>query len=318
MKAFKFLGGVALCVALVGVIILITSKSDEHALVHPCEEMNNYSDMEANSTEIIYDKERQIVAPFAFFDDLYYVGIAWVGAYLLDTGDGLILIDTLHEPYVQTGVKNIEKLGFSPEDIKYVIVTHGHFGHVGGAAYYNSTYGAKVLMSEAALNRAKLDRNQKDFPITVPLVSRYVADGDELVLGDKIIKFYETPGHSKGTLSLEFTVKDRGKEHNAFLLGGVGVHSREIDCCDEFIATLNRVIGIVKNDNVTVGIIGHPMMANDLITVGPSLAKRPAGQLHPFVNQKKYLEWLAILKENTEKRKQKLIKGEKVGKTATL
>lgn len=318
MKGVKFLGGVALCVALIGVIILITSKSEDHALVHPCEKLNNYSEMEANSTEIIYDKERQIVAPFAFFDDLYYVGIAWVGAYLLDTGDGLILIDSLHEPYVQTGVKNIEKLGFSPEDIKYVIVTHGHFGHVGGAAYYNCTYGAKVIMSEAALNRAKLDRNQMDFPITVPSVSRYVADGDELVLGDKIIKFYETPGHSKGTLSLEFTVKDRGKEYTAFMLGGVGAYSRRPEDFDEFIASVTRVIGIVKDDNVTVGVMGHPMTVNGLIKLGPSLAKRPKGQPHPFIGQKAYLDWLTKLKRDTEMKKKELLENEKTGETATL
>lgn len=318
MKAFKFLGGVALCVALIGVIILITSKSEEHTLVHPCEKMNNYSEMEVKSTEIIYDKERQIVAPFAFFDDLYYVGIAWVGAYLLDTGDGLILIDSLHEPYVQTGVKNIEKLGFSPEDIKYVIVTHGHFGHVGGAAYYNSTYGVKVIMSEVAHNRTKLDRNQRDFPITVPSVSKYVADGDELTLGDKTIKFYETPGHSKGTLSLEFTVKDRGKEYTAFMFGGVGAYSRRSEDFDDFIASVTRVIGIVKDDNVTVGVIGHPMTVNDLIRVGPSLSKRPKGQPHPFIGQKAYLDWLTKLKRDTEMKKKELLEDEKTGETATL
>lgn len=318
MKGVKILGVAVVGVAIIVVVALAVARYRDNTLVNPCEKLTTYSKLDGDPAEIIYDKEKQIIEPFAYFDDLYYVGLTWVGAYLLDTGDGLILIDTLHEPYVEVGQNNIKKLGFSPEDIKYVIVTHGHFGHVGGAACYHNKYGAKVIMTDAAHKKTKLDRNQKDFPITVPLVSRYVSDGDELVLGDKTIKFYETPGHSKGTLSLEFTVKDRGKEYTAFMLGGTGAYSRNQEDFDEFIATVNRVIGIVKDDNVTVGVIGHPMTANDLIKVGPSLSKRPKGQPHPFIDQKAYLEWLTKLKRDTEMRKKELLEDEKTGETATL
>ena len=76
------------------------------------------------------------VEPFQIFDNLYYVGIEWVGSYLLVTSDGLILIDSLHEPYVETSAENIRKLGFDPADVRYVVGTHGHFDHVGGHAYY--------------------------------------------------------------------------------------------------------------------------------------------------------------------------------------
>lgn len=318
MKGVKFLGLAVLCVTLVAFVALAAIRYRENTLVNPCEKLTTYSKLDGDPTEIIYDKEKQIIEPFAYFDDLYYVGLAWVGAYLLDTGDGLILIDTLHEPYVEVGQKNIEKLGFSPEDIKYVIVTHGHFAHVGGAACYHNKYGAKVIMTDAAHKKTKLDRNQKDFPITAPTVSRYVSDGDVLTLGDKTIKFYETPGHTNGALSLEFTVKDRGKEYTAFMLGGVGAYSRKTEDFDEFIATVNRVIGIVKDDNVTVGVVGHPMTVNDLIKVGPSISKRPKGQPHPFINQKAYVEWLTKLKMDTEMKKKELLEDEKTGDTATL
>lgn len=318
MKGVKFLGVIVLCAAIITVVALAATRYEDSTLVNPCEKLNTYSKLGSDPTEFIYNKEKQIVEPFAYFDDLYYVGIAWVGAYLLDTGDGLILIDTLHDPYVQVGQENIEKLGFSPKDIKYVIVTHGHFAHVGGAACYHNKYGAKVIMTDAALNKAKLDRNQKDFPISVPTVSRYVSDGDVLTLGDKTIKFYETPGHSKGTLSLEFTVKDRGKEYTAFMFGGVGAYSRRSEDFDDFIASVTRVIGIVKDDNVTVGVIGHPMTVNDLIKVGPSLSKRPKGQPHPFIGQKAYLDWLTKLKSDTEMKKKELLEDEKTGETATL
>jgi len=48
--------------------------------------------------------------------------------------DGVVLIDTLHEPHVDQLVANLGKVGINLADIKYVLMTHGHFDHVGGAA----------------------------------------------------------------------------------------------------------------------------------------------------------------------------------------
>jgi metallo-beta-lactamase class B len=70
--------------------------------------------------------------PFKVFDNVYYVGICWVSAWLLKTSDGLVLIDTLYEPYTDRLLENIKKLGFDPADIKLILVTHGHFDHAGG------------------------------------------------------------------------------------------------------------------------------------------------------------------------------------------
>ncbi len=71
--------------------------------------------------------------PFQIFDNLYYVGIDWVSACVLETTDGLILIDSLYGKWINPMLANIAKLGLDPADIKYVLVTHGHFDHHGGA-----------------------------------------------------------------------------------------------------------------------------------------------------------------------------------------
>src|SRR4051794_21133422 len=78
------------------------------------------------------DKERdnaelQRVAAFKVFDNLSYVGIGWVGSWLVNTSQGLILIDTLEERYADHTLAGISRLGFKPTDIKYVLVLQGHF-----------------------------------------------------------------------------------------------------------------------------------------------------------------------------------------------
>jgi alkyl sulfatase BDS1-like metallo-beta-lactamase superfamily hydrolase len=80
------------------------------------------------------DLEYQKIAPFKIFDNLYHVGPGTVSAWLIPTTDGLILIDTVQEPYVDQVLNNIRNLGFDPKDIKYILLTQGHLDHFGGAA----------------------------------------------------------------------------------------------------------------------------------------------------------------------------------------
>ena len=69
--------------------------------------------------------------PFSIFGNLYFVGNADVGSYLIDTGDGLILIDTAYPTTRALLVQSIWEAGFNPGDIKYILHTHGHFDHFG-------------------------------------------------------------------------------------------------------------------------------------------------------------------------------------------
>ena len=73
--------------------------------------------------------------PGQAFDNLYYVGSAWVSAWVLKTSDGLILIDALNNTkeaadLIEGGMRRV---GLDPAQIRYVLVTHGHGDHYGGA-----------------------------------------------------------------------------------------------------------------------------------------------------------------------------------------
>ena len=106
----------------------------------------------------------QNIAPFKVFDNLYYVGVGYVGSWLVTTNQGLILIDTLEGAYTDQPIEGIRKLGFDPKDIKYVILTHYHLDHTAGAARIQELTGARLAMGDAdwdALTRAPNPTNER-------------------------------------------------------------------------------------------------------------------------------------------------------------
>lgn len=70
------------------------------------------------------DTKAQTVEPYQAFDNVYYVGICWVSAWLIKTSEGLILIDTLYGEFTNQFIENIKKIGVDPAEIKMVLLTH--------------------------------------------------------------------------------------------------------------------------------------------------------------------------------------------------
>ena len=91
----------------------------------------------------------QNLAPFKVFDNLYYVGVGYVGSWLITTNEGLILIDTLEGAYKEHSIEGIRKLGFDPRNINYVILTHYHLDHTAGAARIQELYAPRLVMGAA-------------------------------------------------------------------------------------------------------------------------------------------------------------------------
>lgn len=94
------------------------------------------------------DVEFQKIEPFKVFDNLYYVGPGFVSVWLLTTPEGNILFDSAQEPYVDYVIGNIRKVGVDPKSIKYIILSHGHVDHTGGAAKIQEASGARVIALE--------------------------------------------------------------------------------------------------------------------------------------------------------------------------
>lgn len=156
------------------------------------------------------------------FDNVYYVGSADVSTWAIDTPDGIVLIDAQTtedeaQHYVLDGLKH---LGLDPARIRYVLITHEHGDHYGGASLIKRVSGARIAMSEPAWQAlAKLPPSARS---PVPARDMVLADGQALTLGGMTFTSVLTPGHTAGTLSFVFPVKAGGKQHMAALWGGNG------------------------------------------------------------------------------------------------
>jgi metallo-beta-lactamase class B len=157
--------------------------------------------------------------PARVYDNFYFVGGSIHSAWALVTSEGIIIIDTIF-PYnsEELVVGGLRKLGLDPANIKYVIISHAHGDHIGGAEMLQQRYGARVVMGEEDWDL--VERFPNRFKTMAPKREIVAQDGMELRLGDGAVTIWETPGHTPGTLSYTFTVRDRGRPVSVAYSGG--------------------------------------------------------------------------------------------------
>ena len=157
--------------------------------------------------------------PAKVFDNLYFVGGKLHSSWALTTKEGIILIDTIY-PYnsEELVIGGMKKLGLDPKNIKYVLISHAHADHIGGAEMLQTRYKARVVMGgpdwdwvEKYPNRYKTMAPKRDIVAT---------DGMKITLGGTTVTIWLTPGHTPGTMSYTFTVLDHGKPVNVAYSGG--------------------------------------------------------------------------------------------------
>lgn len=199
--------------------------------------------------------------PGKAFDNLYYVGAKWSSAWVVKTSAGLILIDALNndmeaETLIDAGLR---KLGLNPADLKYVVVSHGHGDHYGGANWLVARYKPRVALSEAdwTMMETKLEFTTPLWGGT-PKRDMVLAEGQALTLGDTTVRFYLTPGHTKGTLSAVFDVKGAGQTHRALLWGGTAFNfGKDFERLDMYIGATERMRKMAAEQNIAVMLSNH-------------------------------------------------------------
>ena len=140
--------------------------------------------------------------------DTYYVGTCGIAAILIDSGAGLVLIDSGTDAGARVVMANIERLGFALPDVKYLLTSHEHFDHVGGIARIQQATGAQLITSAGAAEVFASGAVSPEDPqfgtidgVSPARVDRVVGHGDEVVIGNKRLRALATPGHTHGALS---------------------------------------------------------------------------------------------------------------------
>ncbi len=173
--------------------------------------------------DLIPPREQWYAEPARVFDNLYFVGGSRHSSWALNTSEGIIIIDTIY-PYNSREliIGGLEKLGLDPENIRYVIISHAHGDHIGGAQILQERFNAQVVMGAADWELVEQYPNR--YATMAPTLRNGLGivayDGMEITLGDTTVRLWETPGHTPGTLSYTFTVYDNGRPVNVAYSGG--------------------------------------------------------------------------------------------------
>ena len=164
-----------------------------------------------------WDEWDKPAPPVRIHANTYLVGTCGISAILVTGEEGHVLIDSGTEQGADLIADNIRQLGFRLGDIKYLLMSHEHFDHVGGMARLQQLTGATLVASapaEKVLNSgvASTDDPQAGMhkPFPAATVGRVIADGGEVRLHDLNLTAMTTPGHTPGALSWRWESCDGG------------------------------------------------------------------------------------------------------------
>lgn len=239
------------------------------------------------------------VKPFRIFGNLYFVGTKPASTHLIDTGDGLVVIDPGYPQSLYLVINNICELGFKIKDIKYIVISHGHYDHLGAVKALVELTGAKTFIGKEDVTYAN---GTEDLTWAKELETEYyeafepdvlISNNDVIELGNTKILCKDAPGHTPGTKAFFFDITDGKQTLRAAMHGGLGGNSMKkafldryglsTDIRDKFVPAIESFI-----DEPVDIFLGNHVWNND--TVGKS--ERMTETFNPFIDK---TEWKTFL-----------------------
>ena len=177
--------------------------------------------------------------PVKIFGNLYFAGTRPASTHIIDTGNGLIMLDSGYQHSLYIVLHNMYKLGLDPANIKYILHTHGHIDHMGASPALVNLFGCKTFLGKPdkdyvngvlPLSWAK-ELGLELIPMEADVL---LEDGDKITLGNTEIEAIASPGHTPGAMTYVFDVTDGNETYRAALHGGMGVNTMNKAFLDEY------------------------------------------------------------------------------------
>jgi len=161
--------------------------------------------------------------PFRIAGNLYYVGTYDLACYLITTSKGNILVNTGLASSATQIKHNVQSLGFKLSDTKILLTTQAHYDHLGAMAAIKKATGAQLMIdardAPALMDGGRSDYEMGKYGTTFQPVKpdRLLQDGDTVSLGEMQLVMLHHAGHTKGSCSFLFTVKDNQKSYRVLI-----------------------------------------------------------------------------------------------------
>lgn len=221
-------------------------------------------------------RKERAAEPTKVFDNVYYVGGYEVGGWVIDTGDGYIMLDSSYEyGYEEILLPNMRKLGLDPNKVKSILITHAGPDHLGATRKFQDNHGTRIIYS------APIAANPAWLPVAP--VTTLVKDGDTLTLGNTTITIVSTPRSVGGTgLSYFIPVTIGGVRHLWATYGNTGIVGTLADKALYTSAIRNFIDNHVLRLKPDIAISSHPFVDGSGTRM-EIIRKSSPGMPNPFV-----------------------------------
>lgn len=236
------------------------------------------------------------VERFCVIDNIYYVGAAGISSHIIETTEGLILLDTGTTTMFESIQSNLKQLGFEPADVKIIISSHAHWDHVEGHYAMQKLTGAKVMavgedaraIMEGVDNSALGGDGWEQTPI-----DRVLKNGDSVTLGNVTMHAHLTAGHSKGCTTWTMKVGDGDQAKLVVFVGGTSINAgvklleneRHSTIADDY----RRTFQLLKSIQADVFLAQHP----SIYRMKEKRAAMSEAKTNPFIDPDGYQKFVA-------------------------
>jgi len=219
--------------------------------------------------------------PAKVADNLYFLGTRIHSAWAIVGSDGIIILEALFDYAAPDEIiGGMKKVGLDTGKVKYIIISHAHADHDGGAKLLQDAMPAAHLVYGAedwdAVDKSANHAGGK------PRHDMVGTDGMKVSVGDAAVQIVTMPGHTPGTLSFLFEVKDNGKPLRIAYVGGTAIpFNGDSAYYDGYLTSSRKMARAAADFGATALMSNHTEFDNAYYKANTA-ANRKSGEANPF------------------------------------
>jgi len=226
-------------------------------------------------------RELWYAEPARVADNLYFLGTKIHSAWALVGSQGIIIIEALFDYAAKDEILGgLKKLGLDANKVKYVILSHAHGDHDGGARLLQDEIpGVHVVYGAEDWDAVDKSTNHMGGKPKHDMVGD---DGMTIAVGDASLRVVTMPGHTPGTLSYLFEVRDKGKPLRVAYVGGTAIpFNADAAYYDRYLASSKKMAKAAADYGATALITNHTEFDNAFFKAHTAADRKP-GETNPF------------------------------------